>query len=143
MCTNTKSAKTSGFEKLATYKEFRSAFVRPEQRRAFLLDCAKQGFRAINAAWPSHNVRMFVFGSAVKRPINIGANSDLDVAVYGLEHLALKSWERNAILLDVFKNGLSRENQRLPVDMVSFDAENPTTVLGEEILNHGIEIKPD
>jgi len=143
MCTDAKSLTDSGLKQLAAYKEFRSAFVRPEQRRAFLLDCAEKGFRAIRAAWPSHNIRMFIFGSAAKRPINIGANSDLDIAVHGLEHLASKSWERNAILLDIFKSGLSEENQQLPVDMVSFDAENPTTILSEEILRHGIEIKLD
>jgi len=126
---------------LSTHKEFRSAFVTPYQRRDFLLDCAQKGFKAIREAWPHDNIRTFVFGSAAKRPINIGAHSDLDIAISGLNHIAEKPWDRSAILHDVFKSGLSQSNQMFPVDIITFNADDPQTTLAKEILKNGIEIK--
>jgi len=126
---------------ISTYQEFKSAFTRPEQRRAFLLDCARRGFESIRATWPNADSRLFVFGSAAKRPINIGSDSDLDVAVVGLNHIAEKSWQRNALLLETFKRGLSQENQTLPVDVVTIDIDNPETVIASEVIKNGIEIK--
>jgi len=125
------------------HKQFRSAFSRPEQRRAFLFECAKDGLREICRVWPNDNIRLFVFGSAAKRPINIGANSDLDIAVAGLNHIAEKSWQRNSIILEIFRNGLLPDNQTLPIDLVTLDLDTQETPLTKEILNHGIEIKLD
>jgi len=124
-----------------THKEFKSAFVTPLQRRNFLLECAHKGFEAIYEAWPDDNVKFFVFGSAARLPVNIGADSDLDIAVSGLDHIAPKSWQRNAMLLEIFKSGLSCENKTLPVDVVTFDHGDPQTTLAREIVENGIEIK--
>jgi len=123
-------------ESILTYKDFRSAFARPRQRKDFLLRCARDGFKAIKSAWPDTNVRLFVFGSAIKTPINIGADSDLDVAVSGLEHIAPNGYQRSALIRDEFRKGLSPENQTLPFDI-------PKTMLAREILKNGYEIRLD
>jgi len=85
-------------DKITTHDEFRSPFVTPRQRQEFLLECAYKGFRAIRAAWPEYNVRMFVFGSTISRPPRVGAGSDLDIAISGLSHIADKGYKRGAFL---------------------------------------------
>jgi len=127
--------------KMLTYKEFRSAFTKPKQRKDFLLHCAQQGLQAIVKEWPEYNVRLFVFGSTAKEPINIGSDSDLDIAVSGLNDIAPKSYQRNAMIRDIFRKGLSAENCLLPIDVLTFDAENPETMFAKEILKNAIEIK--
>jgi len=129
--------------KIKTHDEFASPFVTPRQRQAFLIECAYNGLKSICSAWPEHQVRMFVFGSAVNTPVRVGAGSDLDIAISGLNHIATKGYERGAILLDQFKRGLSMENQTLPVDVLTFDADNPQTWFAKEILQNGLEIKLD
>jgi len=124
------------------YADFCSAFVTPEQRRDFLLDCARAGFKSICETWADSNPRMFVFGSAAKMPVRVGANSDLDMAISGLNHIASTSGECRAILRKQFRKGLSPENQLLPFDLLTFDAENPETQFALEIMKNGIEIKP-
>jgi len=126
---------------IKTYEDFCSAFVTPEQRRDFLIDCARAGFRSICDAWPKSNTRMFVFGSTAKEPIRVGANSDLDVAISGLNHIAGSSGECRAMLRQQFRKGLPPENQMLPFDLLTFDAENPETQFALEIMKNGIEIK--
>jgi len=129
---------------IKTYKEFCSAFVKPEQRRQFLLDCAHQGFQSIRDAWPDRNIRLFVFGSASKLSSKVSANSDLDIAVSGeIGNIADKKHKPSAILSRKFRDGLSPENQLLPIDLVTFDADNPQTWFAKEILENGIEIKLD
>jgi len=123
---------------ITTYKEFCSAFVRPEQRRDFLFACANQGFLSIRKNWSQQQIRFFVFGSAAKRPINIGADSDLDVAVSGLDH---KTWQCSAKLREIFMQGLPNNNQMLPIDLVVFNAEKPETIIARGILKNGTEIK--
>jgi len=128
---------------ILTHKEFRSAFVTQQQRKDFLLMCAKQGLLAIQRAWPTCRVRMFVFGSAVNLPMRIGAGSDLDIAISGLSRIAPKGYQRGALIMDQFRKGLAFENHTLPVDILTFDADNPKTWFAEEILRNGCEIKLD
>jgi len=123
-----------------SYEDFCSAFVTPEQRRDFLIDCARQGLKSIRNAWPDHDVRMFVFGSAAKQPVRVGANSDLDIAISGLQDIAQNGHERRAILREQFKKGLLPQNQLLPFDLLTFDVENPETLFALEIMKNGIEI---
>jgi len=130
-------------DRIQTHDEFRSPFVTPTQRRQFLLDCAQQGLQSIRANYPDQHVRMFVFGSTVQQPVRIGSGSDLDIAVSGLDHIATKGYERGALLLEQFKKGLSAQNQTLPVDVLTFDADHPQTWFAREILAHGLEIKLD
>jgi len=126
---------------ILTHAEFRSAFTKPEQRKDFLLRCAQQGFRSVCKAWPEHNIRLFVFGSAIKDPTHIGADSDLDIAISGLNGIAATGYQRNAMIRDEFRKGLSPENQTLPFDILTFDEKNPETGFAKEILRDGIEIK--
>jgi len=128
-------------ENILTYKKFRSAFTRPQQRKDFLFRCARDGFRAIKSAWPDANIRLFVFGSTIKTPINIGADSDLDLAVSGLDHIAPNTHQRSALIRDEFRKGLTPENQTLPFDILTFNADNPETMFAKEILRDGIEIR--
>jgi len=130
-------------ERILTHKEFRSAFVTRQQRKDFLLMCARQGFLAIRNAWPECNIRMFVFGSAANLPVNIGAGSDLDIAISGLDHIAPKGYQRGALIMEAFRKGLPIENHTLPVDVLTFNAENPQTWFAKEILKNGLEITVD
>jgi len=128
-------------EEILTHDEFRSPFVTPQQRKDFLLKCAYQGLKSIVDAWPNYDIRMFAFGSVANNPSRIGAGSDLDIAISGLNHIAKMGYEHGAILLEKFKTGLAPKNRTLPVDALTFDAANPETSFAEEILRHGIEIK--
>jgi len=128
-------------DRITTHKEFRSAFVNSEQRRAFLLDCVKEGFKSILANWPECDVRLFVFGSTANGKTKVLASSDLDIAVSGLDHIASKSHQCAALIMEAFKRGLSAENRTLPVDVVTFNPNNPTSTLSMEILKNGTEIK--
>jgi len=133
---------TYGSNPINTYEDFCSAFVTPAQRRQFLLDCAHAGFKSIRQAWPDSNPRMFVFGSTARHPVRVGANSDLDIAISGLNHIAGTSKECRAILKNQFRKGLPIENKILPFDLLIFDAEKPATQFALEIIKNGIEIKP-
>jgi len=126
---------------ILTYKDFCSAFVTPKQRRDFLFNCAYAGLRSIRRAWPKHNIRMFVFGSAAKEPVRVGAGSDLDVAISGLRDIAPKAYQSEVLITQEFRKGLSLENRGLPIDVVTFDPDHPESTLAIEILRHGIEIK--
>jgi len=133
--------RSSKNRKILSHKEFRSAFVTPEQRRDFLLDCAHAGFKSIRAAWPDADVRMFVFGSATRTPCRVGAGSDLDIAIAGLDHIAPRAYQCEALVEEEFRKGLPDENQTLSIDVVTFDPKNPATTLAMEIVKNGIEIK--
>jgi len=126
---------------IRTYEDFSSAFVTPEQRREFLLDCAQAGFQAIRKAWSEHNIRLFVFGSAANPSSKVGANSDLDVAISGAEQIDENRISRLTQIARVFRGGLGTDRHALPIDFLFFDAEDPQTWFAEEILKNGIEIK--
>jgi len=126
---------------IQTHQEFRSAFVTSAQRRAFLLNCARQGLRHIRQTWPTYNIRMFVFGSTANPTAKVLASSDLDIAVGGLDHIAPKSHQCAALIMRAFKDGLSEANQSVPVDVITFDPDKPTSVISAEVLRHGIEIE--
>jgi len=129
---------------ITTYKEFCSAFVKPEQRRQFLLDCARQGFQSIVRAWPDKNMRIFVFGSAANKTARVGADSDLDIAISGdFDDIAEERHKLSAALSQKFREGLAAENQLLPIDMLTINATNPQTCFAKEIVENGIEIKMD
>jgi len=130
-------------ENIKTHDEFRSPFVTPQQRKEFLLECARKGFKSIQDFWPDYHVRLFVFGSTISNPVRIGSGSDLDIAISGLDHIAQRGYERGAILLELFKKGLSESNQTLPVDILTFNANHPETWFAREILKNGYEIKLD
>jgi len=127
--------------KFITHSQFRSAFVTSEQRREFLLQCAKEGFKAICETWPECSIRLFVFGSAAKKSSKVTASSDLDMAVSGLDHIAPKSHQCAALIMQAFKRGLPDENKALAVDVVTFNPDSPISTLSMEILKNGIEIK--
>jgi len=127
--------------KTITHSEFRSAFVTSAQRREFLLRCAREGFKAICEMWPECRIRLFVFGSAAKKSSKVTASSDLDVAVSGLDHIAPKSHQCAALIMQSFKQGLSDEDKTLAVDVITFNPDNPASTLSMEILKNGIEIK--
>jgi len=125
---------------IRTYEDFSSAFVTPEQRREFLLDCAQAGFQAIRKAWPEHNIRLFVFGSAANPSSRVGANSDLDVAISGADKIEENRTSRLTQIARAFRDGLGVDRHRLPIDFLFFDAEKPQTWFAEELLKNGIEI---
>lgn len=125
---------------IQTYKEFRSAFTTTEQRQGFLLSCARQGFAALCREFGADKLRLFVFGSAARKPAHVGANSDLDIAISGADGIAERVLQRRALLHDRFMMGLPAENQGLPVDVLTFDAQNPQTQFAMEILRDGIEL---
>jgi len=126
---------------ITTYEEFSSAFVTPEQRREFLMACAKAGFKAIRKAWPDQNVRLFVFGSAANHSSRVGATSDLDIAISGADQIGESKSSRLTQLSRVFRKGLGVERHALPIDFLFFNAEDPQTWFAKEIVEHGIEIK--
>jgi len=128
-------------EHIRTYDEFQSPFVTPRQRQEFLIACAREGFKSVCKTWPTHAIRMFIFGSASKPLARVGANSDLDIAFSGVDDIAEKSARRCALLSRAFRNGLPVENRMLPLDVLTFNSDNPQTWFAKEIVEHGIEIK--
>jgi len=105
------------------------------------MNCAKKGLKSITKKWPDCNIRMFVFGSTAKNDAQIGAMSDLDIAISGLRHIAEKSYECESLIEEAFRSGLPDADQTLPIDVVIFDANHPETTLQMEIAKNGIEIR--
>jgi len=127
--------------KIKTYEEFRGAFVTPEQRRDFLLECAKMGADAVYKEWHQYDIRIFLFGSAVNLKKRVNAESDLDIAVSGTENIDSIQGKYVKSLAEAFRRGLGAERQQLPIDFVFLNVENPETWFAEEILKNGVELK--
>jgi len=127
-------------EKISTYDEFCSPFVTPQQRKKFLLECARLGAAGVRRAWPDHNIRFFVFGSASHPTKMVNANSDLDIAISGTEHIDGIEGKYVTLLAKEFRRGLGGARHALPIDFLFFNVETPQTWLAEEILKNGVEI---